>query len=108
MKRNFYVILLFISFVFIACDSLKNDEEVYMTGISVNTKNCKTNYYIGEEFDSTGIIVKANYIGKSDKDITNLVRFTGFDSSFENSYQKRLIINKCEGKSYLNLYNTIK
>ena len=92
MKRNFYVILLFISFVFIACDYLKNDEEVYMTGISVNTKNCKTNYYIGEEFDSTGIIVKANYIGKSDKDITNLVRFTGFDSSFENSYQKITVL----------------
>lgn len=100
MKRFMLFLIFFSSVFFFSCDYVKGDEEVYMTGISVYTTNCKTKNYIGEEADFSGIIVKANYIGKSSKDVTNYVKFSGFDSSDANSYQKITVLYTESGSTY--------
>lgn len=41
----------------------------------------KTKYYVGEEFDATGIVVTASYDKGEPKDVTADTVFSGFDSS---------------------------
>ena len=41
----------------------------------------KTEYEVGEEFDSTGIVVTAHFDKGEDKDVTAEASFSGFDSS---------------------------
>lgn len=98
------IFLSLFSLNFFSCDLLEEDNEVYMTGISITKTPSKTSYYIGEEFNSDGIVVKANYIGRTDKDITNLVQFVGFDSSHEISYQKITVLYTENGKNYTNSF----
>lgn len=100
MKKNLFLLVLISCFTFFSCDSLSGNEEIYMTGISVYTSNCKTSYYLGEKADFSGIVVKANYIGQSSKDVTNLVEFSGFDSSTTNSYQKITVYYSENGETY--------
>lgn len=65
----------------------------------------KTEYLVGEEFDSTGIIVMASYDKGEDKDVSSEASFSGFDSSIAGpcivtaSYQEKtaeinLVINE--------------
>ena len=55
--------------------------EAYITAISVTTMPTKTNYHIGKEFDSTGIVVTATASDGSTIDVTKDCTYSGFDSS---------------------------
>ena len=52
-----------------------------LIGIEVESDPSKTEYYVGDEFDSTGIKVNALYSDGSKVDVTSTVLLTGFDSS---------------------------
>ena len=49
------------------------------------TAPTKTTYNIGEELDTTGMVVTANYSDDSTKDVTTGVSLSGFDSAAEGS-----------------------
>lgn len=55
--------------------------EASITAISVTTMPTKTNYHIGKEFDSTGIVVTATTSDGNTIDITKDCTYSGFDSS---------------------------
>lgn len=55
--------------------------EVSITAISVTTMPTKTNYHIGKEFDSTGIVVTATASDGNTIDVTKDCTYSGFDSS---------------------------
>lgn len=56
--------------------------EASITAISVTTMPTKTNYHIGKEFDSTGIVVTATASDGNTIDVTRGCTYSGFDSSF--------------------------
>jgi len=47
------------------------------------TPPTKTDYYIGDELDTAGMVVTANYTDDSTKDVTSAATLSGFDSSTE-------------------------
>ena len=55
--------------------------EVSIIAISVTTMPTKTNYHIGKEFDSTGIVVTATASDGNTIDVTKDCTYSGFDSS---------------------------
>lgn len=55
--------------------------EASITAISVTNMPTKTNYHIGKEFDSTGIVVTATASDGSTIDVTKDCTYSGFDSS---------------------------
>lgn len=55
--------------------------ETSITAISVTTMPNKTNYHIGKEFDSTGIVVTATLSNENTIDVTKDCTYSGFDSS---------------------------
>lgn len=55
--------------------------EASITAISVTTMPIKTNYHIGKEFDSTGIVVTATASDGNTIDVTKDCTYSGFDSS---------------------------
>lgn len=55
--------------------------EASITAISVTTMPNKTNYHIGKEFDSTGIVVTATASDGNTIDVTKDCTYSGFDSS---------------------------
>lgn len=55
--------------------------EASITAISVTTMPTKTNYHIGKEFDSTGIVVTATASDGNTIDATKDCTYSGFDSS---------------------------
>lgn len=55
--------------------------EASITAISVTTMPTKTNYHIGKEFDSTGIVVTATISDGNTIDVTKDCTYSGFDSS---------------------------
>lgn len=55
--------------------------ETSITAISVTTMPTKTNYHIGKEFDSTGIVVTATASDGNTIDVTKDCTYSGFDSS---------------------------
>lgn len=55
--------------------------EASITAISVRTMPTKTNYHIGKEFDSTGIVVTATASDGNTIDVTKDCTYSGFDSS---------------------------
>lgn len=55
--------------------------EASITAISVTTMPAKTNYHIGKEFDSTGIVVTATASDGNTIDVTKGCTYSGFDSS---------------------------
>lgn len=55
--------------------------EASITAISVTTMPTKTNYHIGKEFDSTGIVVTATASDGNTIDVTKDCTYSGFDSS---------------------------
>ena len=52
-----------------------------LTGIAVKTNPTKTQYYIGESFDQSGLTLTATYSNGSTKTITSGFACTGFSSS---------------------------
>lgn len=57
-----------------------SEPEVALQGISISGE-FKTEYHIGDEFDSAGIIVTATYSDETTKDVTAETEFSGFDSA---------------------------
>lgn len=55
--------------------------EASIASISVTTMPTKTNYHIGKEFDSTGIVVTETTSDGSTIDVTKDCTYSGFDSS---------------------------
>lgn len=55
--------------------------ETSVASISVTTMPTKTNYHIGKEFDSTGIVVTATASDGNTIDVTKGCTYSGFDSS---------------------------
>lgn len=55
--------------------------EASITAISVTTMPTKTNYHIGKEFDSTGIVVTATASDGNTIDVTKDCTYSGFGSS---------------------------
>lgn len=53
-----------------------------LTSLTV-TPPTKTQYNIGDELDTTGMVVTANYSDNSTKDVTSAVTLSGFDSASE-------------------------
>ncbi len=99
MKRKnllFVFMIGMLSMILNSC-SLENDEpnkkekNVSLISISVTTKPSKDTYLIGESFDKEGMVVKAYYSDFSNKEITNAIKITGFDSSKEDSFQKIVV-----------------
>lgn len=89
MKKLFCFLCCIVLFLLSSCDSLLNSNDEQLAYILIDQKPIKTSYYIGEEFDKTGLCVYAYYIGSSSnskKDVTDLVSISGFDSSEKNSY----------------------
>lgn len=56
------------------------DEKATLKSLSISG-DYKQTYSIGEEFDSTGIVVTANYSDNSKKDVTSEATFSGFSSA---------------------------
>lgn len=89
MKKLFCFLCCIALFLLSSCDSLLNSNDEQLAYIRIDQKPIKTSYYIGEEFDKTGLCVYAYYMGSSSdskKDVTDLVSISGFDSSEKNSY----------------------
>lgn len=89
MKKIFILFSCLIALIFISCNNLSNNDDEQLAYISITQKPTKTSYYIGEEFDKTGLCVYAYYMGSSTsskKDVTDSVSISGFDSSKKNSY----------------------
>lgn len=89
MKKMFCFLCCIALFLFSSCDSPLNGNDEQLAYISIEQKPIKTSYYIGEEFDKTGLCVYAYYIGSSSnskKDVTNLVSISGFDNTKKNNY----------------------
>ena len=65
MEKLFYFLCCIALFLLSSCDSLLNNNDESLAYISIEQKPIKTSYYIGEEFDKTGLCVYAYYIGSS-------------------------------------------
>lgn len=90
-------------------ESNKKEKNISLISISVTTKPSKDTYLIGESFDKEGIVVKAYFSDFSNKDITNNIKITGFDSSKEDSFQKIVVEYSENGITKTDLfYITIK
>lgn len=89
MKKLFCFLCCVVAVFLSSCDTLSNSNDEQLAYISIAQKPTKTSYYIGEDFDKTGLCVYAHYLGSSSsskKDVTNLVSISGFDSSEKNNY----------------------
>lgn len=62
--------------------------EKSLSSITVTTKPTKISYIVGEEFNTSGMVVKAYYSDYSNKEITSEIKISGFDSSKKDSSQK--------------------
>ena len=94
-SKKFWINLLFfgmISLFIISCSFEKKENTpknlVTLSSISVTTKPTKTSYIIDEKFDKTGMVVIAYYTDLTNKDVTENVKISGFDSSKKDSLQK--------------------
>lgn len=74
------------------------------------TTNTKTVFYVGEEFDSTGLVVKATYVNegkRTDKEITNYsLDSSAFDSRAVGSAD--ILVSYREGGVVVSSYYTVK
>ncbi len=89
MKKLFCFLCCVAVFFLSSCDIFSDSNDESLSYISITQKPTKTSYYIGEDFDKTGLCVYAYYSGSSSsskKDVTNLVSISGFDSSEKNYY----------------------
>ncbi len=66
-----------------------NFDTAYLSSTTINTKNARTTFYLGEEFSSEGVVVEANYMQTIDgKRVTETLTSTNFttDSSKVDMY----------------------
>ena len=77
MKKKFLNLLFFIPLLLLpACRGNNNNDIKELENITINEEGIKTNYYLGESFDNSGIIVTANYSDGSNEDVTQLSSYT--------------------------------
>ena len=77
-----FMCLLFV----VAVSGCKVEEsEVTLANIEVASLPTKSTYYVGEEFDSTGLVVNAVYSDGSTKNVTTSCTMSGFSSSSESA-----------------------
>lgn len=70
--------------IIIACGGFEvcftvNFKEITLEGIEVTRKPGKTEYYEGEEFDTTGMLISAVYGDGSTENVTDEIQITGYD-----------------------------
>lgn len=56
-------------------------QDVVLSSVSVQTAPTKTTYYIGDSFDSDGLVLKLNYSDGSTKTVTTGFTLSGFSST---------------------------
>lgn len=86
MKRFLDKIFIKLSLFFLICSLNIScvpffNNKVTLDEITITSEPTKTDYYVGDEFDSTGMVVIAKYSDESTKDVTGEVSIKGFDSS---------------------------
>lgn len=102
MKKNYLKILSFIIFslFFFACKN--NIKIVDLERIEIEQPPYKLNYYVGEDFESDGLIVYGYYSDGSVTDVTNYVTLTGFSSKVKQ--EKQIITVSYSGfKTFFNV-----
>ena len=72
-------------------------DEPELTKIEVTAKPSKTEYFVDDEFDATGLKVKAVYSDGTKEDVTKDAKLSGFNSSTAADSQK--ITVTYEGKT---------
>ena len=91
----------------IASSGVAYEFNVYIRSVSkiaVKTPADKLTYYIGELFDSTGLVVEVIYNDKSTKEVTDFV-ISGFDSSVEGTCTVTLSWVAANGSTYTTTFN---
>jgi hypothetical protein len=77
-----FLVTLAVLFVFAGClNSNNNSSNPVLVSLGVTTLPTKTTYIVGEEFDSSGIVVTGTYNNGNTADVTDKVTYAGFDSS---------------------------
>ena len=67
---------------YLMIDEMSLMAEPVLQGISLNTENVKTEYFTGDEFDSSGLVVKALYSDYAEESVQiSECTFDGFDST---------------------------
>lgn len=82
----FEMTCLFVTSCSFANNILSNSKT--LSSITVTSKPTKISYIVGEEFNTSGMVVKAYYSDYSNKEITSEIKISGFDSSKKDSSQK--------------------
>ena len=72
---------------FNAVDGAVNITTVSLSEILIQSYPTKTNYYVGDELDTSGLILAAIYSGGSIETVTSGFTISGFDSSVAGSQQ---------------------
>ena len=85
MKKMFYMFFL-VLLILGSCDTHFHSKNEQLLYISITQKPIKIKYFIGEEFDKTGLCVYAYYSDSSKKVITEFVSISGFDNTKKNGY----------------------
>lgn len=66
---------------------IEDPNKVILSDITLNTENVKVSYVLGEEFDSTGLVVVATYSDSTTHQITNYtIDSSSFDSNKVGTY----------------------
>lgn len=101
MKRKIFLFLVSLLLA-ISCSNIdlnNNIEYPHANNVSLSfiqiTQLPKLKYYVGDNFDSSGLSVKAYYTDRSSKDVTDKVTFTGFDSS-KPTIDQKITVNYSE------------
>lgn len=87
MKKIYFVFLIPFLFCLFSCSNSFSNNAT-LKRIYVKTEPSKTQYYLGETFDTSGLVIMAVYSNYREKDVTANVTLEGFNSSEKNSYQK--------------------
>ena len=86
-------------------DSFDIEVKPYFTGIKCEQKPTKLVYYTGQEFDSTGIVVKATVYDGQTVDITNSVTYEGFDSNAPSTAQTITVVFEKYGSRFTDSFD---
>ena len=112
MKKNkLFTGLIFMALLFlglVSCDQPANTtdpqsdpQQAVLTGLSVTKGPTKTDYWVGEKLDTTGLEITAKYSDNSTKVITDYT-CSGFDSSFPVSNLRVTV--KCKESEFVDTY----
>lgn len=104
--KLFFISFFFLSFLFIGCELVQDvidnpeiisDEQIEnlvntsLESIEIKSKPSKTVYYMGDEFDQSGLKVIGKFDNGLSADVTKYVTCSGFDSSAVNESQTIIV-----------------